>query len=952
MTADSVLELSKPVSDEVRKTTCYMCACRCGIDVHLKDGKVRYIEGNRDHPVNRGVLCAKGSAGIMQHYAPARLRAPLLRTGPRGSGEFKEISWEEALTTAADWLRPIRSDDPKKLAFFTGRDQSQSLTSFWAQQFGTPNYAAHGGFCSVNMAVAGITTIGGAFWEFGAPDWERTKLFILFGVAEDHDSNPLKMGISKLKQQGARFVSVNPVRTGYSAIADNWIGIRPGTDGLLILSVIHELLKARRIDVDYLIRYTNAPWLVIDAPGTSEHGLFARDKDGNPLVYDPKSKKPVAAGSKGIKPALSGRYTVGKSGRKNTYAVPSFALLAEKYLSEEYAPEAVAEETGVPAESIRGLAAEIGRIAFEESIEIKQAWTDMNGERHETMIGRPVSFHAMRGLSAHSNGFQTTRALHILQVLIGSIDCPGGFRFEPPYPKPIEAHPKPHGKPEHFGSNDPLAGPHLGFPRGPEDLLVDEDNKPTRIDKAFSWEAPLSAHGLMHMVIANAHAGDPYPVDLLFLYMANMAWNSSMNTRGVIDMLEDKDPETGDYRIPKIIYSDAYSSEMVAYADLVLPDTTYLERHDCISLLDRPISEPDSVNDSIRWPVVEPDRDVRGFQSVLIDLGGRLELPGFVDGRGKPLYADYADYIVNHERRPGIGPLAGFRGPNGDKSGRGAVNPDQLKRYIENGSFFSEHIPMQAQFFKHANKDYQDFAVRMGFYDTPQPVTFQLYQEMLQKFRLSAEGLREPHAPEPYRERILQAFDPLPFWYRPFEEAAIDRQEYPYHAITQRPAAMYHSWGSMNAWLRQIHTRNPLYVPTRICDTLGLSDGDWAWVSSHHGRIKVQIARSDAVNADTMWTWNAIGKRRGAWALDPKAPEAEKGFLLNHLIHELLPPKGDGMRWSNSDPVTGQAAWYDLRVRIEKAESGEATQPEFTELRRPGNQPQPPQELRYGQEWD
>ena len=142
-------------------------------------------------------------------------------------------------------------DDPKKLAFFTGRDQSQSLTGFWAQQFGTPNYAAHGGFCSVNMAAAGIMTIGGAFWEFGAPDWDRTKLFVMFGVAEDHDSNPLKIGIAKLKKNGARFVSVNPVRTGYSAVADNWIGIRPGTDGLLILAVVHELLKARKIDVDY-----------------------------------------------------------------------------------------------------------------------------------------------------------------------------------------------------------------------------------------------------------------------------------------------------------------------------------------------------------------------------------------------------------------------------------------------------------------------------------------------------------------------------------------------------------------------------------------------------------------------------------------------------------------------------------------------------------------------------
>ncbi len=94
-----------------------MCACRCGIKVHLKDAKLRYIEGTRDHPVNHGVLCAKGSAGIMQHLSPARLSKPFLRVGERGSGEFREIEWDEALETATDWLqknfaRPTRASSP------------------------------------------------------------------------------------------------------------------------------------------------------------------------------------------------------------------------------------------------------------------------------------------------------------------------------------------------------------------------------------------------------------------------------------------------------------------------------------------------------------------------------------------------------------------------------------------------------------------------------------------------------------------------------------------------------------------------------------------------------------------------------------------------------------------------------------------------------------------------
>ena len=105
MSVEPNVDTAPAVSDEVRQTTCYMCACRCGINVHMRDGKIRYIEGNRDHPVNQGVLCAKGSAGIMQHYSPARLQSPMKRVGPRGSGQFEPISWEEALQTALLLLR-------------------------------------------------------------------------------------------------------------------------------------------------------------------------------------------------------------------------------------------------------------------------------------------------------------------------------------------------------------------------------------------------------------------------------------------------------------------------------------------------------------------------------------------------------------------------------------------------------------------------------------------------------------------------------------------------------------------------------------------------------------------------------------------------------------------------------------------------------------------------------
>ena len=941
------LDTSPPVSDEVKYSTCYMCACRCGIKVHLKDGSIRYIEGNRDHPINKGVLCAKGSAGIMQHYSPARLRKPLLRVGERGKGEFKEIEWDEALELATDWLSEVRKTDPRKLAFFTGRDQSQSLTGWWAIKYGTPNYAAHGGFCSVNMAAAGLYTFGGAFWEFGETDWPHTRYFMLFGVAEEHGSNPLKMALGKLKGRGAKFVSINPVRTGYSAIADEWIGIKPGTDGLFVAALIHELIKSNKVDYDYLIRYTNAPWLVIRDPGAEDDGLFVRDDDGNPCVFDKTTGQPAAADGPDLSPAMAGEVTIA-DGRT---AVPVFHLLAERFLAEDYAPEAVADKTNVPVETIRRIAAELAHAAFEEEIVLDQPWTDWTGKRHEKTIGRPIGMHAMRGISAHSNGFHTCRMIHILQILLGSIDCPGGFRYKPPYPKQTPPWLKPSGKPREVHPSEPLGGPHLGFPTGPDDLLIDDAGNPQRIDKGFSWDAPFAAHGLMHMVITNAALGDPYPIDVLFMYMANMSWNSSMNVPDVLKYLTDKNPETGEYKIPKIIYADAYFSEMVAYADLVLPDTTYLERWDCISMLDRPISEPDGPADSIRQPVVKPDRDVRPFQEVLIDLGARLGLPGFVNDDGSPKYpGGYPDYIVNHERKPGIGPLAGWRGADGESYGSGAPNPKQLDRYIENGCYHVHHLPPDQKYYRHANRNYYDFAVAMGYRGTTTRIVFQLYLEPMQKFRLAARGIGAVVPPEEHRARVERYFDPLPFWYAPFEWAGLDEAEFPLHAITQRPMAMYHSWGSQNAWLRQIHGANRLYMHHDRAKALGIEDDDWVWITSTTGRVKAQVRLMAGVNPDTVWTWNAIGKRSGAWNLDRDASESTRGFLLNHLITELLPEQAGGYRYSNSDPVTGQAAWYDLRVSIRKADAEEAavTEPQFAPLNRPSGLNDTPDDLRYG----
>ena len=944
---------------ETKTTTCYMCACRCGIRVHLQDGEIRYIDGNPEHPVNRGVICAKGSSGIMKQHSPARLTQPLRRKAgaERGAAEFEAISWDEALGMLEARLAKIRATDPKRFALFTGRDQMQALTGLFARQFGTPNYAAHGGFCSVNMAAGMIYTMGGSFWEFGGPDLDRARLFVMIGTAEDHHSNPLKIAISKFKRAGGRFISINPVRTGYSAIADEWIPIRPGTDGALLLALTHELVRTGLYDRDFVARHTNGGFLVDMDPSSAREGLPVLDAarpapdtpmdrmfPQNHLWWDRVAGREAASHDVGIDPALEGDFTLADG----TPVTPAFELLKRQL--EANTPEWAAEITGIPADTIRRLAREMGTTAMEQAFELPIRWTDCWGVAHDKVIGRPVAFHAMRGLAAHSNGFQTIRALAVLMSILGTVDRPGGFLHKPPYPRATPPSAKPPNSPDAVKPNTPLASTPLGWPASPDDLFIEEDGTPVRIDKGFSWEYPLAVHGLMHTVITNAWRGDPYRLDTLMIFMANMAWNSTMNTGEVRRMLNDRDAD-GDYRIPFIVVCDAFQSEMTAFADLVLPDTTYLERHDVMSLLDRPISEFDGPTDSIRVPVVPPKGECRPFQEVLVELAGRLAFPAFTNDDGSRKYRGYLDFIVNWETTPGsgVGFLTGWRGKLGDQSLKGEANPDQWEMYAKNNCVHHTRLPLEHQFMRNWNRGYLQWAVAMGLRRFDNPLTIQLYSEVMQEFRLAARGKRPGRKPpEHLKARIETYFDPLPFYYAPLEMQATDRNAFPLTAITQRPMAMYHSWDSQNAWLRQIHSHNYLFVNPGTAGAQGISDGGWMWVESPWGKVRCMARYSEAVEPGTVWTWNAIGKQPGAWRLDPKSEEGRLGFLLNHLITDEL-PEGAG-RISNSDPITGQAGWYDVRVRIRAAAADEAAEtfPQFETMQRvPGTEAHRPKWLAY-----
>jgi anaerobic selenocysteine-containing dehydrogenase len=219
------------------------------------------------------------------------------------------------------------------------------------------------------------------------------------------------------------------------------------------------------------------------------------------------------------------------------------------------------------------------------------------------------------------------------------------------------------------------------------------------------------------------------------------------------------------------------------------------------------------------------------------------------------------------------------------------------------------------------NQDYLKWAASVKFIRRPDPIILNLYSEPLQTFRLAGQGLwpgKKPQDPQ-LKERLVRYFSPVPIWYPPLEDQASDTQKFPLRILTQRPMTHYHSWGSHNAWLRQLLNENPIFMNPEKAKALGLKDGQWVWIESRIGRMTGRLRYSDAVEPDTVWTWNAIAKGRGSWALHPDSPEVTRAILINHIIPDKM--AGDaGPHFFNNDPITGQAGWYDTRVAIYPSE--------------------------------
>ena len=203
----------------------------------------------------------------------------------------------------------------------------------------------------------------------------------------------------------------------------------------------NELIAKNKFDAPFLQKYTNSGQLVCLDEGPEE-GLFLFDPSSeqinadlphNKYIWDTNTNSAQPCYAKGVMPSLQGEYIMGPGPHEGKRVAPAFELLRRQV--KNTSPDWAAAITGISASRIVKLAEEIGQAAFDQAFTLPIPWTDAWGEKHNSVIGRPVAFHAMRGLSAHSNGFQTVRGLAVLMSLLGTIDRPGGFRHKAPYPR-------------------------------------------------------------------------------------------------------------------------------------------------------------------------------------------------------------------------------------------------------------------------------------------------------------------------------------------------------------------------------------------------------------------------------------------------------------------------------------------------------------------------------------
>jgi anaerobic selenocysteine-containing dehydrogenase len=366
---------------------CALCRSRCGCVSVVDGGRLVAVEPDPEHPTGKS-LCVKGRAAPELVESPGRLLHPLRRTRPKGDPDpgWTRIGWDEALDWTAARMRAVAErHGPEAVAFAvttpSGTAMSDSLG--WIERlirlFGSPNMIYAAELCSWHRDFATAYTFG---YDVGTPDFARTGCLLLWGHNPSTSFLAQATAAAEARSRGAALIVVDPRRAGLAHRADQWLRVRPGTDGALALGLAHVMISEGWFDEAFIREWSTGSCLVRD-----DTGRFLTPAD-------------LGTGGTGRHVAGALRGTV----IRDTPAGPVTCRSAfERYaaLCAEYPPARVEAITGVPAQQVVATA----RLLWER---------------------RPVAYFHWNGLEQHTNATQTVRAISLLYALTGCMDTPGG----------------------------------------------------------------------------------------------------------------------------------------------------------------------------------------------------------------------------------------------------------------------------------------------------------------------------------------------------------------------------------------------------------------------------------------------------------------------------------------------------------------------------------------------
>jgi anaerobic selenocysteine-containing dehydrogenase len=381
-----------------------------GIIGYVKDNVLLRVEGDPESPPCYGKICVKSQSSPFVPINPNRVLKPMIRTNPeKGVGidpKWKEISWEEAYDIIIPKIKKIREENPLKMVINTFDYPSLHFAGPLMLGFGAQFYFGGATWCGWYHNPCYQYHLS----FFREADYERCNYLLLWGTQSGHIIDALPVSSAKkladARERGCKVVVIDPICTPCAGRADEWVPIKPGTDGMLGLCFINLLINDYGLyDKEFIKTKTNGPYLV----GADE--LYIRDQETNkPLVWDEDKNEAVHFDQASGNLALTGKFTV--NGQE---CHPSFELIRNHV--KKYTVEKTAEITTIPAETIRRIVKEYGEAARIGSTIV------IDGQE---LPYRPATLLTGKGTANHRRSMHTIFAIEMINVLIGGVNVPGG----------------------------------------------------------------------------------------------------------------------------------------------------------------------------------------------------------------------------------------------------------------------------------------------------------------------------------------------------------------------------------------------------------------------------------------------------------------------------------------------------------------------------------------------